>query len=128
MRLLVDTQAFLFYSRGDPRLSRAAWSHIDDAGNDPLLSIGSAWEMAIKSAIGKLTLSEPVPVVVERMLFQYRFQLLPISLAHLAVVESLPLHHRDPFDRILAAQALLEGLTLVSADPAFDAYGVPRLW
>jgi PIN domain nuclease of toxin-antitoxin system len=93
-----------------------------------LVSIASAWEMAIKQSLGKLRLSLPVGRMVAERLGPVGVTLLPISVAHIGRLETLPFHHRDPFDRMLAAQALAEGLTVVSADEAFDAYGVARVW
>ena len=128
MKLLVDTQAFLYYFRGDPRLSARARILIDDVINELLLSTGSVREMAIKSSLGKLNLGEPLADFISRRLDAYRFRLLPITLEHMAVVSRLPFHHRDPFDRLLIAQSMVEGLPLVSRDQAFDAYGINRIW
>ena len=79
-------------------------------------------------SLGKLTLTEPFEVLVPREVRRNGFRLLPIELSHVAVVASLPFHHRDPFDRLLASQSLSEGLSVVSADTSFDAYGVKRIW
>ena len=93
-----------------------------------LVSVASAWEMSIKQSLGKLQLSLPVERLVADRLPAVGIGLLPIEMAHIGHLERLPLHHRDPFDRMLAAQALAEGLAIVSADEAFDAYGVARVW
>lgn len=128
MTLLLDTHAFLWFCQGDPLLSTTAKTLIEDAANRKLLSLASCREIAIKAGLGKLKLGEPSSTYIPAALARTGFELLPISLAHATRVESLPLHHRDPFDRLLIAQALLEAIPLVSADGALDAYGVPRRW
>jgi PIN domain nuclease of toxin-antitoxin system len=109
-------------------LSRSARARIADEGNECVLSLASAWEMAIKVSIGKLELPGPVGRFVEEQMAANAVDPLPIELPHLARVATLPFHHRDPFDRLLVAQALDEKLTIVSADPIFKAYGVKRVW
>ena len=129
MSTLLDTQAFLWFVTGDSRLSAAARAAIEDpAAAGKLISIASAWEMAIKTSLGKLILAEPFGILVPRELHRNGFRLYPIELRHLSTVASLPFHHRDPFDRLIAAQAMEDGLTVVSSDAAFDAYGVKRVW
>ena len=128
MKLLLDTHAFLWFVWDDPLLSAAAKALIEDPANRKLVSVASAWEIAIKAGVGKLSLDAPVSVFVPRELAANGFGLLEIALAHATAVEALPMHHRDPFDRLLVAQVVAEGLTLVSADAAFDPYGVTRLW
>jgi PIN domain nuclease of toxin-antitoxin system len=88
----------------------------------------SCWEIAIKAGLGKLTLGEPAADVMSREIARNNFDILPISLAHATAVETLPQHHKDPFDRILVAQAQIESVPVVSADTIFDAYGVTRIW
>ena len=128
MRLLLDTQAFLWWVFGDVRLSSTAQNLISDQENECLVSYASAWEIAIKSGLGKLKLSEPVAEFFPAELRNNGFQPLELKLAHLTAVESLPQHHRDPFDRLLITQALAEKLPVVSSDAAFDLYGVKRFW
>jgi PIN domain nuclease of toxin-antitoxin system len=128
MMLLLDTHTFLWFCQGDRRLSAAATTLIQDPANRKLLSIASCWEIAIKAGMGKLTLGEPAATYVPNALARTGFELLPISVAHATGVEGLPSHHRDPFDRLLVAQAIAEQISLVSGDPIFDAYGVTRLW
>ena len=128
MRLLLDTHAFLWWVDDDPQLSPLARQQIADEHNDCLVSLASAWEMAIKAGLGKLKLAMSVQRYVHEHLATNNFQLLPIGLEHVTFVETLPLHHRDPFDRLLIAQAKCDGLVLISADPMFDEYGVIRLW
>jgi|SRR5882672_882903 len=128
MRLLLDTHAFLWFIMGDSRLSSAARAAIENPADEKLLSVGSLWEMAIKVSLGKLTLAEPFPQIIPRELKRNGFQLLPMSLAHASHVSSMPFHHRDPFDRLLVAQAMEESLVVLSADTHFDLYGIKRFW
>ncbi|HLA84565.1 MAG TPA: type II toxin-antitoxin system VapC family toxin [Thermoguttaceae bacterium] len=126
--LLLDTHAMLWFFWDDPQLSSEAKSLIEDAGNRKLVSIASCWEIAIKVGLGKLDLGEPSRLFLPRELARNNFNLLPISLHQATMVEELASHHRDPFDRLLIVQAMVEGLSLVSADTVFDQYGVSRLW
>lgn len=128
MRLLLDTHALLWWVEDDPRLSAKARKAIADAGNDCFVSLVSAWEMAIKCQLGKLTLAGSVRQYFPAQLAANGFVQLDIAFRHVARVEALAFHHRDPFDRLIAAQALEEKLTLVSADAVFDDYGVKRIW
>lgn len=126
MALLLDTQAFLWWVADDARLSKRAARAI--AGSECLLSVASCWEMAIKTSLGKLTLPGAVDRFVQEQLELNGFGLLAVSLEHAGGVARLPFHHRDPFDRLLAAQSLAEELSVVSADPVFRRYGVTRVW
>ncbi len=128
MNLLLDTHAFLWFMEGSERLSQRARAEIEAAEGVRALSVASAWEMAIKSSLGKLELAKPLGELLPPLLADSGIELLPIEIADLARVAVLPFHHRDPFDRLLAVQALERGLTIVSVDEAFDAYGVARLW
>ncbi len=128
MRLLLDTHALLWWVDDDPRLPAKARKVIADAANDCFVSLASAWEMAIKSQLGKLTLASSVRQYFPAQLAANGFVQLDIAFRHIARVESLEFHHRDPFDRLIAAQALEEKLILVSADAVFDDYGVKRVW
>ena len=128
MTLLLDTHAFLWFCQDDPQLSTTAKTLIEDPGNRKLVSIASCWEIAIKAGLGKLRLGEPSGTYIPAALAQTGFELLPISLANATGVEQLSPHHKDPFDRMLIAQAMVEGIPLVSVDPAFDGYPITRLW
>jgi len=128
VNLLLDTHTFLWFIAGDAILSKAARSAIEDEGNNLYLSVASLWEIAIKVSIDKLMLSEPFEALIPEQLAENGIELLDISVEHTALIASMPFHHRDPFDRLIAAQAHVEQMTLVSADDAFDAYGVTRLW
>jgi PIN domain nuclease of toxin-antitoxin system len=126
MQLLLDTHALLWFVGGDSRLVEIARSLIADEANEIYVSVASVWEMAIKHRLGKLQLGESIDAFLARELRKY--DVLPISVAHAVKTAALDLHHRDPFDRLLAAQSLSEDLPLVSADPVFDGYGVRRIW
>ncbi|MBC8114810.1 MAG: type II toxin-antitoxin system VapC family toxin [Candidatus Saccharimonas sp.] len=128
MRLLLDTHAFLWFLLDDPGLSETARNLIVDPGNDIEISPASYWEIAIKIGLGKYSLPEPYDTFMERELAENDFRILPILPRHTSVLTTLPLHHRDPFDRLLVAQAISEGISLVSNDPALDVYSIQRLW
>jgi len=128
MRLLLDTHAFLWFLLDDPGLSETARNLIADPGNDIEISPASYWEIAIKIGLGKYSLPEPYDTFMERELAENDFRILPILPRHTSVLTTLPLHHRDPFDRLLVSQAISEGIPLVSNDPALDVYTIQRLW
>lgn len=125
---LVDTHAFLWMVSDPGRLGTDARSCIDDPGCRLFLSVASAWEMAIKASLGKLSLPGPVALFLEEQLTLTRTRILPVEAEHAVRVEGLPFHHRDPFDRLLVAQAAFEKMPLLSADAAFDAYEIDRIW
>ncbi len=128
MRLLLDTHACLWFLSGDARLNATARALIEDVNNERFLSMASLWEIAIKMGLGKLLAGQNFRTLFPALLTSNSIDLLPIKVAHVAQVATLPMHHRDPFDRLLVAQALTENLPLISADSAFDIYGVRRLW
>jgi PIN domain nuclease of toxin-antitoxin system len=127
MKFLLDTHTFPWFIDDNPRLSARAKSLLESDA-DLLLSVVSLWELAIKVSIGKLTLAQSYDTFVPQQLADNEIEILPISLVHLGVVSSLPFHHRDPFDRLLISQAIIEQLPIVSIDAAFDTYSVKRLW
>ncbi|HET7295050.1 MAG TPA: type II toxin-antitoxin system VapC family toxin [Vicinamibacteria bacterium] len=128
MRLLLDTQAFLWWVGASPRLSRRAKTSIADARNQCFVSLASGWEIAIKVSLGKLRVAAAIDRFLPEQLAQNGFQPLAIDFKHTARVAGLPFHHRDPFDRLLVAQAIEEDLAIVTADPIFARYGVKRIW
>jgi PIN domain nuclease of toxin-antitoxin system len=128
VNLLLDTHTLLWFLRDDPSLSAAAKTLILDPANHKFVRVASCWEIAIKSVRHKLGLTEPSGVLLARELPRNGFDLLGIELRHATHVELLPEHHKDPFDRLLAAQSLLEGMPLVSVDAQLDPYGVNWLW
>lgn len=127
MKALLDTHTFLWAILSDPRLSRRA-QKIFTGPNDLWLSVASIWEILIKISAGKLFLPEPSGPYLVKKLAENRIEVLPITLDHVLALESLAVHHRDPFDRILIAQSLEEKLLLVSADPRFEKYPIQLLW
>ena len=128
MKLLLDTHAFLWLVEGSPHLSAAARAALADPANELYLSVASVWELAIKTGNKKLTLSDPLDSFDGTWALTYQLALLPINTPHALAVAGLPDHHRDPFDRMLIVQALVEGMTLVSADAKSAPYPVPILW
>jgi PIN domain nuclease of toxin-antitoxin system len=125
---LLDSHALLWYTLGEAQLSGTASRIIQDPANEILISPASYWEIAIKVSIGKLTLQQPYEDFVDRCLNRYGFTILPISPQHTAALITLPFHHKDPFDRLLVAQALVEDIPIVSTDVIFDHYGTKRIW
>jgi len=118
LRLLVDTHLFLWWCGDDPRLGAGERRAIRDGANEVYLSAASVWEIVIKQGLGRLRAPEPASVAARRL----DFQPLPITFEHAEATASLPPVHRDPFDRILVAQARIEGLTLVTHDPSIRSY------
>jgi len=128
MNLLLDTHTLLWFVLGDAQLSAAARQLIEDATNPKFVSPATYWEIAIKISIGKYALNETYETFIDRAIRQNGFFILPIEPRHTALLINMPFHHRDPFDRLLIAQAIVEGLAIVSVDPVFDDYSVQRLW
>jgi PIN domain nuclease of toxin-antitoxin system len=126
--LLLDTHAMYWYIEGDRLLSATARTLIQDASNEVLISPASYWEIAIKISIGKWKLNRGYEEFIDLGLNQYGFQVLPILPKHTARIIGLPFHHKDPFDRLLIAQAIVEGIPIISGDPVLDLYPVKRLW
>lgn len=128
MRLLLDTHALLWHLGGNERLSARARVMIEDDANERLRSVAGAWEIAIKVSLGKLTLRAPFARLIPAQLHANAIALLPIEPPHMTALTELPFHHRDPFDRMMVAQAEVEDAVLVSTDAGFDAYGIRRIW
>lgn len=128
MKLLLDTQALIWFAEDDVRLSAKAKEAVEDPQNEVFYSAASIWEMAIKISLGKLRLAVPLDESFQVLLEKNGLEFLPVEFAHAAHVSSLPRHHGDPFDRMLVAQAILGGMRPVSSDEAFDLYPVQRLW
>ncbi len=129
MKLLLDTHAFLWFVMDSPKISERASSLIESMENDVYLSVASVWEIAIKVSIGKLRIDERLEDFIMPELESNQFSLLNIEVRHLAKVVELPFHHRDPFDRLLAAQSLTMNLPILSRDPTFDLYEeMERIW
>ena len=128
MKYLLDTHTLLWFLAGDETLSRKARQLIDDPGNEKFLSIVSLWEIAIKTGLGKLNLDKPFDQMFPERLAFNGIQILDITVDSLIKLTTLPFHHRDPFDRLIIAQGLVEGLPIISVDTVFDAYGISREW
>ena len=128
MRVLADTHAVVWFAFADPRLPATARTVLADPANEVLVSPASYWEIAIKVHLGKWHLVQPYPDLIDSLWSTYGFRILPILPDHTARLIGLANHHNDPFDRLLAAQALAEGVSIVSGDSLFDRYGAPRLW
>jgi PIN domain nuclease of toxin-antitoxin system len=128
MMLLLDTHTFIWYVTDNSRLSNQVLQLINDQDNQILISIVSLWEIAIKQSLGKLSFNQKFEIFITQQLSLNDFTLLDIKVSHLAQVSTLPLHHRDPFDRLLIAQSIVENIPVLSADTIFDAYPIQRLW
>jgi PIN domain nuclease of toxin-antitoxin system len=128
VRLLLDTHAFLWWVEGTPAVGRRARAVLANPDNDVLVSIASCWELAIKLSLGKLRLAQSLDRFIPEQLRLNGFSLLDVQLRHVARIADLPFHHRDPFDRLLVAQALEDDLTVVSADRVLRKYGVALVW
>ncbi|MBW4630966.1 MAG: type II toxin-antitoxin system VapC family toxin [Iphinoe sp. HA4291-MV1] len=128
MRLLLDTHTFIWFFTGNTKISNQVRVLIENEDNEKLLSTASVWEMAIKQSTGKLSFHLPFKIFIEQQLKLNDFNLLDINLDHLSVVATLPLYHRDPFDRLLIAQSIVEKIPILSTDSALDAYPIERLW
>lgn len=128
MKQLLDTHTFLWFVNGDSQLSDKVRQLIEDEENENLISIVSLWEMSIKYNIGKLKLTLPFDAFIQQEVKESNIEVLNISLEHLNITATLPLHHRDPFDRLIIAQSLSENIPILSVDIAFDAYAISRIW
>jgi PIN domain nuclease of toxin-antitoxin system len=128
LRLLLDTHVFLWWVAADPRLSRRARTAIARGENEVYLSAASGWEMAIKAGLGRLQVADDLERFVPEQMAMNGIGGLPVTFAHALRVHSLPAHHRDPFDRLLVAQAQIEGLAIVTGDPQIAQYGVRTVW
>lgn len=128
MELLVDTCTALWYWGGDPRLSARAESALRDPENDLWFHQISYLEITVKYSLGKLSLKKSPALLVPEAMERYRIQFTPLSNPDVARLESLPFHHRDPFDRILISRALNRDWTVITSDAAFKEYGVEVLW
>ena len=128
MRLLIDTHALIWFCEGNSNLSPVARAAMEDDANERYISHTVPWEMAIKLSLGKLQLQVDYDRIFPDALVANGFQMLPARLEHYQGLITLPRHHGDPFDRLMIAQAQAEGLTLITCDTHFPAYGVPLLW
>jgi len=127
MRILIDTQAFIWFVENDKQLPVNIKKELEDSGNSILVSIASLWEMTIKMSLDKLQLSCGIEEMIDRI-YQNGFEILPILPFHIIKLSELGYFHRDPFDRIIISQSLYEDIQVVSSDRIFDEYGVRRKW
>src|SRR5687767_9418679 len=128
MNLLLDTHALLWFALGDSQISTTAVAAIHARENAKFVSPASYCEVAIKLRIGKFSLNEPYEDFMQRAIGGNGFSVMPVEVRHTSILTTLPFHHRDPFDRLLVAQALTEQLAIVSGDPLLDPYGIQRIW
>jgi PIN domain nuclease of toxin-antitoxin system len=128
MKYLLDTHAFVWLESNPESLSSIVTSLVRDLNNVLVLSVATVWEIQIKTQIGKLKLKFPLSEVVENQVSNNQMELLTVTLQHVLELDSLPLHHRDPFDRLLVAQARVEKAILISSDPEIAKYDVQTIW
>lgn len=128
MKLLLDTHVFIWWDSEPSKLSARVLALCQDRNHTLLLSVASVWEMQIKAQLGKLHLTIPLATLVTAQQQANGIQILPVVLEHVLALADLPGYHKDPFDRLLIAQANLESATLLSHDAVFEQYAVTRLW
>jgi PIN domain nuclease of toxin-antitoxin system len=128
MRILLDTHAIVWWATGDARLSRKARVAISNPDTEVFISIASAWEIQIKATLQKLELKESVDALYRALIIDHGFRMIGIELSDIDELSNLPPHHRDPFDRMLVAQALRGDFTLVTKDSVVSSYGARALW
>jgi PIN domain nuclease of toxin-antitoxin system len=128
MKLLLDTHTFLSFIIANPTLSANARALLEGQASEKYFSIAGLWEVAIKESIGELVLSTPFDTLIPQQLSVNGFELLNLEVPHAVALIELRFHHRDPFDRLLIAQAMVEQMHIVSVDSTFDAYQITRLW
>ena len=128
MNLLLDSHTFIWSYDEQHKLSQIALQAMSNPANIMFLSVASAWEIQIKIMIGKFKLQDPLTDVIAEQQQINGLQILPVYLSHALYLENLPLHHKDPFDRLLISQAIVENMNLVTADPKFAKYQVNLLW
>ncbi len=128
MRILLDTHTLYWFIEGHPNLTQLATTMIGNPNNEILISPASYWEMAIKISLGKWKLNQSYQHFIDIALVQYEFSILPVTPVHTEGLIKLPYLHRDPFDRLIIAQSIIENVPIVSADTQFDAYGINRVW
>lgn len=128
MRILIDTSTFLWFIGGSRKLSKKAIEIIENFDNELVMSVASLWEIAIKDSIGKLELSEPFEQLIPKEINKNEIEILQIELPHLYEMMKLPLYHKDPFDRLIIAQGIIEQLPVIACDKAFKSYNIDIIW
>jgi len=127
VNILLDTHALLWFVGGDSRLSGKARRAIENSAHQSFISMASCWEMAVKISLKKLDLGETLETFIDQRLDE-GFQILPVEINHITPLVTLPFHHRDPFDRILICQAVMEKMPICTSDPNFSSYSASLLW
>ncbi len=127
MRILIDTQAFIWFVENDKQLPLKVKAELEDSHNTIIVSIATLWELTIKITLGKLRLSGNIEEMIDKV-YSNGFEILPILPLHIMKLSTLEYFHRDPFDRIIISQGLSENLAIVSSDKVFDEYGINRKW
>jgi len=128
VNVFIDTHALIWSADNSARLSNVAADYLGNTTNALWISSGTLWELGIKVGLGKLILSYRLSEWINLVITGLQAQLLPITVEHVALQAELPFHHRDPFDRLLVAQALYENYAIISSDAMLDSYGVRRIW
>ncbi|MDO4224209.1 MAG: type II toxin-antitoxin system VapC family toxin [Acinetobacter sp.] len=128
MKLLLDTHAFIWFIHDSPKLSNLAKSLIVNPNNECFISLASIWEMSIKSSMGKLDIPLPIHDLYEQHIVGNDMELLPITIHHIEKVHELPFYHKDPFDRMIIAQSIVENMTIISCDSAYHDYPIHHAW
>ena len=128
MRILIDSHVLIWYVDQDNLLSPASHAAISDPTNDLLLSAGSIWEIGIKLGLGKIILTQPFKPWINQAISDLDVTVLPLNVEYVDVQSNLPRHHGDPFDRLIVAQAVVEQVSIISADANLDPYGIIRIW
>ncbi|MBV6624158.1 MAG: type II toxin-antitoxin system VapC family toxin [Rivularia sp. (in: Bacteria)] len=128
MKILLDSHVLIWWASSSEKLSKKVYDLINDTSNTLLFSIASVWEMQIKLQLGKLNLNSTLPTLINNQQRVNNLQILPVELTHIYALNNLPSHHKDPFDRLLIAQAIVEQIPLASIDEVFDNYPIQRLW
>lgn len=128
MKILLDTSTFLWFIAGDSQLDSYARHIIEEPSNERFLSVATIWEITIKASLGKLVITIPPSILIREHVWANGINLLAITPEQLDILHTLPYHHKDPFDRLLIAQAIQEGMPLITKDQTFNAYNVQVIW
>lgn len=128
MKILLDTHTFLWFIAGDAQLDAYARQLIEDPDNERYLSVASIWEITIKSSLGRLTVPMPPSALIREHVWANAIEILSITPEHLDTLHTLPYHHKDPFDRLMIAQVIQEGMSLITKDQAFSEYNIQVAW
>jgi PIN domain nuclease of toxin-antitoxin system len=128
VKVMLDTQVLIWWANDVSNISDRVQSIIFDVNNELLVSLVSIWEIQIKVSLGKLSLPRPLADIIATQVSENQIKIMQIDLSHIYTLDLLPLHHRDPFDRIIIAQAINEKISIASIDKAFDAYSIQRIW